>query len=79
MIQSEFYKQSVAEVMEGNTFDKKSIDKLFNNSYISGKINKVTKVMDTIYDACSCMDKDVVTTVAKSIDPNILMYGKDRM
>lgn len=79
MIQSEFYKQSVAEVMEGNTFDKKAIHNLFNNSYISGKINKVTKVMDTIYDACSCMDKDVVTTVAKSIDPNILMYGKDRM
>lgn len=77
MIQSEFYKQSVEKVRQSNVFH--NVDKLFDDSYIADKINAVTKGTDAIYEACSSMDKDVVTTVAKAIDPNILQYGKDRM
>jgi hypothetical protein len=35
--------------------------------------------MSAVYDGSSCMDKQVVTTVAKAIDPNILSYGRKRM
>ena len=77
MIQSEFYKQSVEKVRQDQTFY--NIDKLFENSYIDGKIRAATKGMDAIYEASSSMDKDVVVTIAKAIDPNILLYGKDRM
>jgi len=35
--------------------------------------------MNAIYEASSSMDKDVITTIAKAIDPNILTYGKNRM
>ena len=77
MIQSEFYKQSVEKVRQGQIFY--NVDKLFENSYIAKKIKAVTDGTDAIYGASSSMDKDVVTTVAKAIDPNILQYGKDRM
>lgn len=77
MIQSEFYKQSVEKVKQDSTFY--NVDKLFENSYIDGKIRAATQGMDAIYEASSSMDKDVVVTIAKAIDPNILSYGKDRM
>lgn len=77
MIQSEFYKQSVEKVKQDQVFY--NIDDLFENSYIDGKIRAATKGMDAIYEASSSMDKDVVVTIAKAIDPNILLYGKDRM
>ena len=77
MIQSEFYKQSVEKVKQSQIFS--NIDKLFEDSYIDGKIRETLRGMDAIYEASSSMDKDVVTTVAKQIDPNILSYGKDRM
>jgi len=77
MIQSEFYKQSVEKVKSSKVFY--NVEKLFTDSYIDGKISETLKGMDAIYEASSSMDKDVVTTVAKAIDPNILSYGKDRM
>lgn len=77
MIQSEFYKQAVDKVKQSEVFH--GIDALFRNSYIDEKINATMGVMDSIYEACSSMDKDVVTTVAKLIDPNVVTYGKKRM
>ena len=77
MIQSEFYKQAVEKVKQDSTFY--NVDKLFENSYIDGKIKAATQGMDAIYEASSSMDKDVVVTIAKAIDPNILSYGKKRM
>lgn len=77
MIQSAFYKKAVDKVRQDDTF--KNLDKLFENSYIDSKINAVMAGVDQIYGKSSCMDKDVITTVAIAIDPNILSYGKDRM
>ena len=77
MIQSSFYKQIVAEVKESNVF--KNIDDLFEKSYIDDKLSDTTSIIDHIYDETSCMDKNVVVTVAKAIDPRILSYGKKRM
>ena len=77
MIQSEFYKQAVAKVKEDKTFY--NLDKLFEKSYIDDKINAVTDGTDAIYEGSSCMDKAVIVTIAKAIDPKILSYGKDRM
>lgn len=77
MIQSAFYKKAVDKIKQDDTF--RNLDKLFKNSYIDGKINAVMEGVDAIYGKSSCMDKDVITTVAMAIDPNILSYGKDRM
>ena len=77
MIQSEFYKQSVEKVKQSTVFY--NVDKLFENSYIDGKIRGTTAGIDAIYEASSSMDKNVVVAVAKAIDPNILSYGKKRM
>ena len=77
MIQSSFYEQAVQKVRDSKVLY--NVDKLLDESYISTKISKTIEGTNAIYDGCSCMDKDVVTAVAKEIDPNILSYGKDRM
>lgn len=77
MIQSSFYEDAVDKVRHDNIFSR--IDKLFQNSYIDGKISAVINVTDRIYRNCSSIDKNIVTTVAKAIDPNILSYGTKRM
>lgn len=77
MIQSEFYKQQVEKVKTSDIFT--NIDKLFSKSYIDKKIKASLDAASTIYDGVSCMDKSVVTAVAKAIDPNILSYGRKRM
>ena len=77
MIQSEFYKQSVEKVRQLKIF--KNADKLLDLSYITKKIDAVMDAMSAIYNGASCMDKLVVTTVAKAIDPKILSYGRKRM
>ena len=77
MIQSSFYEQAVQKVRDSKKLY--NVDKLLDDSYISTKISKTIEGTDAIYNGCSCMDKDVVTAVAKEIDPNILSYGKDRM
>lgn len=77
MIQSEFYREQVNKVKTSKVFY--NVDKLFKNSYIDKKINASLEGTSTIYDGSSCMDKSVVTTVARLIDPNILQYGRKRM
>lgn len=77
MIQSEFYKQAVAEVKMSKVFSH--IDDLFKNSYIDTKIDAVMEPADAIYNGVCCIDKAVITNIAKAIDPRILLYGKDRM
>lgn len=77
MIQSSFYEQIVNDVKQDKTFS--NVDRLFKKSYIDTKIQKVLEGTNAIYNGCSSMDKDVVVTIAKAIDPNILQYGKKRM
>ena len=77
MIQSEFYKQQVDKVKTSKVFD--NVDKLFKLSYIDKKIDASLDGTSTIYNAASCMDKAVVVSVAKFIDPNVSQYGRKRM
>jgi hypothetical protein len=77
MIQSEFYEQIVSKMVNSKTFN--NVDKLFNNSYIIKKVNAVMDAMNAIHDGASCINKEVITTIARAIDPKILSYGRKRM
>ena len=77
MIQSAFYKQIVDKIKQDDTF--RGIDDLFNKSYIDTKIDATLRPINTIQSECTSIDPDVITAVAKAIDPNILQYGKVRM